>query len=147
MEQICIHLFAEIWIKMHDMKKNVYVNGDLVKYDYLGDTQTVNVYGYNPIYNMYFVTNPNIRDRSGFLEKEYNKLKKIPLTFDVLKKNGWEIDGDVAWKEYPQVKLTIMKGVASAINESCAIRLRSVKYVHDLQHLLFGLGISNKLNI
>lgn len=77
----------------------------------------------------------------------YNDIKPIPLTPEILKKNGWEHKDDVYFKEYPHRKLVVMDGNAYIINESCSLFLRKVEYVHQLQNLLFGLDIIHEMKV
>lgn len=71
----------------------------------------------------------------------------IPITPYILEKNGWEHKDDVYFKDYPQRKLVIYDDKAYIINESCSLFLCKVEFVHQLQHLLFGLGINHKMEI
>lgn len=80
-------------------------------------------------------------------EVNVNVIEGIPLTTAILEKNGWEHKDDVYFKDYPQRKLVIYDDKAYIINESCSLFLRKVEYVHQLQHLLFGLGINHKMEI
>ena len=70
----------------------------------------------------------------------------IPLTPEILEKNGWEHENDVYFIHNP-LKLVICEGIVSVFNDSCSIKLRPVKFVHELQHLLFGLGLDNRLEV
>ena len=71
------------------------------------------------------------------------ELSGVPLTHEVLDKNGWEHKDDVYFKDYPQRKLVIYDDKAYIINESCSLFLCKVEFVHQLQHLLFGLGLNS----
>lgn len=71
----------------------------------------------------------------------------IPLTTDILEKNGWEHKDDVYFKDYPQRKLVIYDDKAYIINESCSLFLCKVEFVHQLQHLLFGLGLNSEMEV
>lgn len=74
-------------------------------------------------------------------------MKPIPLTPEILQKNGWEHKDDVYFKDYPQRKFVIIDGEAYIINESCSLFLCKVEFVHQLQHLLFGLGINHEMEV
>ena len=71
----------------------------------------------------------------------------IPLTPSILEKNGWEHKDDVYFKEYPHRKLVIMDDNAYIINECCSMFLSPVKFVPQLQHLLFGLGLNSEMEV
>lgn len=71
----------------------------------------------------------------------------IPITPEILEKNGWEHKDDVYFKEYPHRKLVVMDGNAYIINESCSLFLCKAEFVHELQHLLYALHIDSNLKI
>ena len=75
------------------------------------------------------------------------ELSRVPLTVEILKKNGWEHKDDVYFKEYSLRKLVVMDKNAYIINESYSLFLCKVEYVHEFQHLLFGLGINHKMEV
>ena len=80
-------------------------------------------------------------------EVNVNVIEGIPLTTAILEKNGWEHKDDVYFKDYPQRKLVIYDDKAYIINESCSLFLCKVEFVHQLQHLLFGLGINHEMKV
>ena len=71
----------------------------------------------------------------------------IPLTSSILEKNGWEHKDDIYFKEFPHRKLVIMDENAYIINECCSMFLCPVKFVPQLQHLLFGLGLKQEMEV
>lgn len=93
-----------------------------------------------------------------------DELTPIPLTIDILEKNGWVYytqcdQGPIYSKDYEKVPIYIgiykdgdeyTAHAYNGINDyGCAddYYLRSVKYVHQLQHLLFGLGINHEIKV
>lgn len=76
-----------------------------------------------------------------------NEIKGIPLTAEILDKNGWEHLHGVYFKDYPQRKLVISDGEACIINESCSLFLCKVEFVHQLQHLLYSLGLNSEMEV
>lgn len=70
-----------------------------------------------------------------------------PLTPEILEKNGWEHKDDIYFKEFPHRKLVIMDENAYIINECCSMFLCPAKFVPQLQHLLFGLGINHEMEV
>ncbi len=79
--------------------------------------------------------NPDIEydDAYFFREVRPQDLVPIPLTFEILERNGWKWDGQDfvgACLLYPEGNYFVFDAFRTKI-----------KYVHQLQHLLFGLGI------
>lgn len=74
-------------------------------------------------------------------------IKPIPLTPEILEKNGWELDS-ATWiykKGYIKVfKLLDDKTYAAYIFE---VRVFEFHFIHELQHLLFGLGINPEIKV
>lgn len=76
-------------------------------------------------------------------------LKPIKLTRTILKKNGWKsINGKYALKiknaNYVVLEFT-EDGIYTYINENTM--LFTIKYIHELQHLLYALHIDSNLKI
>ena len=112
-----------------------YIKGDIVMYDNKIHT-IMDALGVNN-YELSYISHPvNQLELSG-----------VPLTYEILEKNGWEHKDDVYFKEYPHRKLVIMDYNAYIINEYCSMFLCKVKYVHKLQHLLFGLGLKSEMEV
>lgn len=82
----------------------------------------------------------------GFIV-EKGQFVPIPLTPSILEKNGWEHKDDIYFKEFPHRKLVIMDENAYIINECCSMFLCPAKFVPQLQHLLFGLGLNHKMEV
>lgn len=80
-------------------------------------------------------------------EVNVNVIEGIPLTTVILEKNGWEHKDDVYFKDYPQRKLVTYDDKAYIINESCSLFLCKVEFVHQLQNLLFGLGLNSEMEV
>ena len=75
------------------------------------------------------------------------RIVPIPLTPSILEKDGWEHKDYVYFKEYPHRKLVIMAEKAYIINECCSMFLSPAKFVQQLQHLLFGLGLNSEMEV
>ena len=86
-------------------------------------------------------------DDETLQEVNVNVIEGIPLTTAILEKNRWEHKDDVYFKDYPQRKLVIYDDKAYIINESCSLFLCKVEFVHQLQHLLFGLGLNSEMEV
>ena len=73
----------------------------------------------------------------------------IPLTSEILEKNGWKsINGKYAFKiknaNYVVLEFT-EDSIYVYINEKTI--LFTIKYIHELQNLLFGLGVSYEMEV
>ena len=79
-------------------------------------------------------------------------LKPIPLTPEILEKNGWKKqkrgNGYVGFSfkrnKFPTIHFQGIELLYVNVPSISSIFLR---YVHDLQHLLFGLGLDNNINL
>ena len=136
------------------MKKVEYIPGDIVKIEYGEATGKIG-----------FVTNTFLRrkgcynlvvfigkgfqgsSKDDWIQTYNDEVSPIPLSTEILEKNGWEHNDDVYFKEYPHRKLVVMDGNAYIINNSCSLFLCKVEFVHQLQHLFFGLGIKQKMKV
>lgn len=85
--------------------------------------------------------------RYGCCYINFKDIVPVPLTTEILEKNGWEHQDDVYFKEYPHRKLVVIDEKACIINESYSLFLCKVEFVHQLQHLLFGLGVNEEMNL
>lgn len=124
-----------------------YIVGDFVKISLEDKEQVVTVRGYEPTYEEYSLSNEYIYETRGCVHVSEDKITPIPLTHEILDKNGWEHQDDVYFKEYPHRKLVVIDEKAYIINESCSLFLCKVEFVHQLQHLLFGLGINYEMEL
>lgn len=138
------------------MDKLEYIPGDIVKIEYGEATGKIG-----------FVTNTFLRRKScyslvvfigkGFqgsskddwIQTYNDEVSPIPLTPEILEKNEWKsINGKYALKiknaNYVVLKFT-EDGIYTYINENTM--LFTIKYVHELQHLLFGLGINHEMEV
>ena len=82
-------------------------------------------------------------------EVNVNLIEGIPLTSDILEKNVWKKpDG---FDSYWLGKIGLLQDGEvwnSAIgNTKMAIILGDIRYVHQLQHLLFGLNINHEMEV
>lgn len=90
---------------------------------------------------------------TGFCKDyDYKDLKPIPLTKEILEKNGWEYSqpyndwtylvGDV--KEF----CIYEGGRGFIIKQSNSITdLHTIAWVHELQHILWALGVDDNMTI
>lgn len=73
----------------------------------------------------------------------------IPLTSKILEKNGWKsINGNYALKIKNANHLVLEfteDGIYTYINENTM--LFTIKYIHELQRLLIGLGLNSEMEV
>ena len=90
---------------------------------------------------------------------ENREIKPIPINIEILEKNGWKIEdvnphdlGNIVSKGiiYRAIKgkeiLFFQKG-ASVFTCPLNWRKIEIRYVHELQHLLFGLKLNSEMEI
>ena len=90
-----------------------------------------------------------LNDSSTTYSISNNAVRPIPLTPEILEKNGWEKpDGfDSYWLNkigLLQEGDTWHSALGSTKN---AITLGNILYVHQLQHLLFGLELNSEMEV
>lgn len=141
---------GEFWFnidKSKCMNKLEYIPGDLVMVD--NDIVKVMTRGVN--YFLKIINNYDVMFHSGNVYKySPNELKPIPLTQEILEKNGWKLINGFYWspnEEGAVVGLTSQTGyVWNAYMRSYPLR-SGINSVSDLQHLLFGLGLNSEMEV
>ena len=138
------------------MKPNKYIPGDLVKIVLDDKEQAVRVIGYDPAYKEYLLTNEYIKEARGCVLVKEDEIIPISLTPEVLDNNKWKrlkskrytwwrIRLDSVYyfikpnKDYPSV-WEFCRGNT----RRCFKKLR---YVHQLQHFLFGLELNSDMRL
>ena len=137
-----------------------YIDGDLVRYTSLYKEPVAEICEVRE-------TSYLIRFMNGNFAKVTSKeIKPIPLTTDILEKNGWKKKvmsrgvKNSHWvytkpdiEEYGYFPIYIEKGIGKEFdvypftsNHVCT-QIAYIKYVHQLQHLLFGLGINYEIEV
>lgn len=73
----------------------------------------------------------------------------IPLTEEILEKNGWKKQDKEYINEEDGLSIKITRGLymVSLIVGEDRILLNDYEYVHQLQHLLWALGLDDNLKI
>ena len=73
----------------------------------------------------------------------------IPLTPEILEKNGWREEKGYYINDNYHMRLCekIYGYSAYKVVNDTIVWLRDVKRISDLQHLLFGLGLNNKMEV
>lgn len=138
------------------MNKLEYIPGDLVYIH--GSLRIVsNCDGY---YATYYDENESLQ------EVNVNMIEGIPITPEILEKNGWKKkamsrgvrDRHLVYtkpdiEEYGYFPIYIEKGIGKEFNvypftyNNVCTQIAYIKYVHELQHLLFGIGIKHEMEV
>lgn len=139
----------------------LYIPGDLV----MVDNDIVKVMAISINYFLKIINNYDVMFHSGNVYKySPNELKPIPLTPEILEKNGWdkeEKDGSVfslseafmGGDENDEDNYTCFQLYYQNKEDGWVIDMRGeplkfeVHYVHELQHLLFGFGINHEMEV
>lgn len=120
-----------------------YIKGDIVIYNnkihIIMDTLGVNCY------------------ELSYVEHSVHQLEisGTPLTLEILKKNGWKKKMYCDWCYYLPIegnllylaKGTGIDGAFSACVGQDMSYIASINFVHQLQHLLFGLGLNSEMEV
>lgn len=116
------------------MEQNKYIPGDWVKYA--------------RVYPIRYVQIEQVRENILFLKSryvvDYSDVEPIPLTSEILEKNGWEKDDRGYYKSCIFLNKDGFGGWAVGLGEEY---IRTIIFVHQFQHLLFGLGIDFDFNL
>ena len=140
----------------------LYIPGDLA-FHYIPKTT---IKKYVKVYVCSINNALSLEDMDGKLYDYIGELYPIPLTPEILEKNGWEkevmsrgvknrhlvyIKPDI--EEYGYFPIYIEKGIGDEFdvypftdNNVCK-QIAYIKYVHELQHLLFGLGLNSEMEV
>lgn len=124
------------------MNKLEYIPGDLV---YIHGSLRIisNCDGY---YTTYYDENESLQ------EVNVNVIEGIPLTPEILEKNGWKRDGKWYCLSTKRAYLYTIQDTGQPDEFLiCAgggkFNLTSVSFVHQLQHFLFGLNLNSDLEV
>lgn len=96
-----------------------------------------------------FVKVVMLNDSSTTYSISNNAIRPIPITPEILEKNGWKKPDD--FDSYWLNKIGLLQEGDtwhSALGSTkIAITLGNILYVHQLQHLLFGLGLNSEMEV
>lgn len=121
--------------------KQKYIKGDIVMYD-------------NKIHTIMDKLELNNYELS-YIEHPVHQLELsgVLLTPEILEKNGWKDDGS-DWYRLPTKRayLYITKDITTLGEFLVCVgierhNLASINFVHQLQHLLFGLNINSEMEV
>ena len=145
------------------MDKLEYIQGDLVKF--ATNTYTIVNFEENFLHSKicYALISTNSTKTALVSDRD---ILPIPLTPEILEKNGWKKKAmsrgvrNRHWvytkpdiEEYGYFPIYIEKGIGDEFdvypftdNNVCK-QIAYIKYVHQLQHLLFGLGLNSEMEV
>ncbi len=85
---------------------------------------------------------------------DIDEIKPIPITVEILKKNGWKKEMYHNWYYLPleRTLLYIIEGIGIDGAWSVQVGLNmsymaNISFVHQLQHLFFGFGINHEMEV
>lgn len=126
------------------MEKLEYIPGDLVKF--ATNTYTIVNFEENFLQHKicYALISTNSTKTALVADRD---ILPIPLIPDILEKNGWKkLYEKFFEKNVNDIRLTIELSENSyvAINRTF---IMEIHYIHELQHLLFGLGLKHEMKV
>lgn len=82
---------------------------------------------------------------------DIEEIKPAPFTLDIIIKNGWMENRytDMFYKAIGEGRYLNLRveGQTWIVGLAHQDLLKNIKYVHQLQHLLFGLGINHEMEV
>lgn len=136
-----------------------YIDGDLVRYTSLYKEPIAEICEVRETSYLIRFMNGNFARVTG------DEIKPIPLTLEILEKNGWnkyEYFDDTFYVIELNCYSMLLVGFPKKVGEDIACGIvtddlqggkiisffpTEVEYVHQLQHLLFGLGINYEIEV
>ena len=87
-------------------------------------------------------------DVIGFKELSYDEIEPIPITPEILEKNGFKYMTDLWYtqtKEMKPIQIVFKKTSVITLSINCTPVPINLKYVHQLQHALRLYGIEKEI--
>lgn len=114
-----------------------YIKGDIVMYD-------------NKIHTIMDKLELNNYELS-YIEHPVHQLELsgVLLTPEILEKNGWKVSSECKWIYVKEDNIKIFR-LLDDIHYAAYIgivRLLEFQYIHQLQHILFGLGLNSEMEV
>ena len=90
---------------------------------------------------------------------DVEEIKPIPITSEILEKNGWKIEDvnpndlsnivsyGIMYRAIKDKEILFFQKGASVFTCPLNWRRIEIRFVHQLQHLLFGLGLNHKMEV
>lgn len=124
-----------------------YIEGDIVEYD-----KKVMVIKEPRDGNHFDLSCP--KEGLVYCFVDIDEIKPIPITVEILKKNGWKKEMYHDWYYLPleRTLLYIIEGIGIGGAWSVEVGLNmsyiaNISFVHQLQHLFFGLGVKHEMEV
>jgi hypothetical protein len=138
------------------MDKLEYIPGDLIKF--ATNTYTIVNFEENFLQNKicYALISTNSTKTAFVADRD---ILPIPLTPEILEKNGWKIEDvnpndlsnivskGIMYRAIKDKEILFFQKGASVFTCPLNWRKIEIRYVHQLQHLLFGLGINHEMKV
>lgn len=126
--------------------KQKYIIGDLVQYQ---DT-IYNIRGFRIDYRDNYICSIGFDGSSTEIKEDY--LTPIPLTPEILEKNGWKKNNGVFGsfeysKKFDANTFVITESRSVLVFWYRECYLLKINFVHQLQHLLFGFGLNSEMEV
>ena len=96
-----------------------------------------------------FVKVVMLNDSSTTYSISNNAIRPIPITPEILEKNGWKVSSEGRWIYVKEDNVKIFS-LLDDIHYAAYIgfvRLLEFQHIHQLQHLLFGLGLNSEMEV
>ena len=95
------------------------------------------------------------KERSVYCLVDVEEIKPIPITVEILEKNRWKKKMYCDWCHYLPIEgniLYLSKGIGIDGVFSVGVgqdmsHIACISFVHQLQHLFFGLGINHEMEV
>lgn len=121
-----------------------YIPGDWVKVKgKLAKIEEVNFF-YYLVKEYYENYDPDADDEDCYLYKDAKDVEPIPLTIEILEKNGWVWSDEHEELAFGTAPIALYPESDFFMVYNLRVKLR---YVHQLQNLLFGLGINHEMEV
>ena len=145
---IVLTRISSINLKNNRMDKLEYIPGDLVmvKESALQFTKD-KIFKVISSLRSGFVKVVMLNDSSTTYSISNNAVRPIPLTPEILKKNEWEYDGATWIFKKGNISIFILLDDKTYAAYLLGVRVLEFHFVHQLQHLLFGLGIKHEMEV
>lgn len=83
-----------------------------------------------------------------------DEIKPIPITVEILKKNGWKKGMYHDWYYLPLERTLLYLVEGTGIDGAWSVcvglnmsNIASISFIHQLQHLLFGLELNSEMEV
>ena len=130
-------------------QKNLYIPGDLVKYN--NDLGKVTEIGTSDWYDGAYTCKLRFFSSHNYFTVGQCDIEPIPLTPKILEKNGWKKINIMPYPTYAKGKLSeyslFLDRDVWRFKYDGRILPVEIKFIHQLQHLLFGLGLNSEMKI